>query len=130
MSSAPIDTRLDCLVREAVANYGSYTATLEGLGDGRVDRVLEINVDPEDLTHTYTRSPYNKANKIPPGIRIRHFVYMMPIEERHNQEQRMRVGCDGEDLDIVMFFRPSSAASDAVYVAMPSKAFSGVGSEV
>jgi hypothetical protein len=130
MSSAPIDTRLDCLVREAVANYGSYTATLEGLGDGRVDRVLEINVDPEDLTHAYTRSPYNKANKIPPGIRIRHFVYMIPVLERHNQEQRMCVGCDGEDLDIAMFFRPSSAASDAVYVAMPSKAFSGAGSQV
>ena len=130
MCSTPVDMRLDCLVREAVANYGSYTSTVAGLGDGRVDRVLEINVDSEDLTHAYTRAPFNKANKIPAGSRIRHFVYIIPIEERHRKEQRMRVGCEGEDLDIAMFFRPSSTASDTVYVAMPSKAFSGPGSQV
>jgi hypothetical protein len=130
MSSTAADTRLDCLVREAVANYGSYTATVAGLGDGRADRVLELNVDCEDLTHAYTRAPFNKANKVPAGCRIRHFVYVIPIEQRHGQEQRMLVGSDGEDLDMAMFFRPSAAASDAVYVTMPELAFSGPGSEV
>jgi hypothetical protein len=130
MSSTPVDTRLDCLVREAVANYGSYTATVDGLGDGRADRVLEINVDSDDLTHAYTREPFNKANKIPPHCRIRHFVYMIPIEERHGQEQRMLVGSTGDDLDVAMFFRPSAAATDTVYVSMPKLAFSDPGSQV
>jgi len=130
MSSTPIDTRLDCLVREAVANYGSYTATVNGLGEGRADHVLEINVDSEDLTHAYTRAPFNKANKIPPDCRIRHFVYIIPIEQRYGQEQRMLFGSDGNDLSVPTFFRPYSAETEAVYVAMPTQAFSGPGSEV
>lgn len=130
MSISGADTRLDCLVREAVANYGSYTATVPGLGEGLADRVLEINVDSEDLTHAYTRAPFNQANKIPPGCRFRRFVYMIPIEQRYGQEQRICVGWDGEDLDVAMFFRPSSPASDTVYLAMPPQAFSGPGAEV
>lgn len=128
MSAA--DTRLDYLVREAVANYGSYTATVAGLGEGRADRVLELNVDCEDLTDAYTRAPFNRTSKVPAGCRIRHFIYVIPIEQRHGHEQRMLVGSDGQDLDVAMFFRPSAPASDAVYVAMPQLAFAGPGSQV
>ena len=99
--------RLDAIVREAVANYGQYTGDVVGLGHGRVDRVLEMQVVPLDgFRHTYTQKPMINAYKIHEGTKVRSFVYVVPIEERDGREQRMLVGCDGKELDIATFFRP------------------------
>jgi hypothetical protein len=125
--------RLDAMVNESVANYGQYTGEVVGLGHGRVDRVLEMQVVPLDgFKNAYTRKPMINAYKIHEGTKVRSFVYVVPIEESDGREQRMLVGCDGEDLDIATFFRPIgiNAPTGDVYVAMPSKAFAGDGDEV
>jgi hypothetical protein len=133
MSYMSADMRLDALVREAVANYGQYTAEVAGLGHGRVDLVLEVPVVPLDgFKHAYTRKPMINAYKIHAGTKVRCFLYVVPIEQRDEREQRMLVGQDGEDLDIATFFQPIGldTPTDDVYVAMPSQAFAGDGDEV
>ena len=133
MSCLLADTRLDAIVREAVANYGQYTGEVVGHGHGRVDRVLELPAVPLDgFKHAYTRQPMISAYKIHEGTQVRHFVYVVPIEVRGGREQRMLVGRDGEDLDIATFFRPIGvdAPTGDVFVAMPSQAFAGAGDEV
>jgi hypothetical protein len=117
------DAQLDQMVGDAVANYGMYGGSMCGLGPGHVDRVLELAVAPLDgFAHCYTGAPYDQQHKIPVGCKVRHFVYVLPIFERNDGEQRLRVGRDGEDLDIAQFFRPI-ADSAVIYVAMPEQAF-------
>ena len=137
MSSLPADTRLDAMVSMAVANYGQYTGDVVGLGHGRVDRVLEVPVVPmADWEHAYTRTPMIHAYKLASGgtAKVRSFVYVIPLEVRDGREQRMRVGCDGEDLDIATFFRPvgldARTGDKNMYVAMPTKAFAREGDAV
>jgi hypothetical protein len=135
MSYLPLDTRLDAIIAEAVAKYGQYTGNVVGLGHGRVDRVLEVPVVPTaDWEHAYTKTPMINAYKLFYGtaMRVRSFVYVVPLEERDGRRQRMVVGMDGEDLDIATFFRPVGldAVKGDVYVAMPPQAFAGEGDEV
>jgi hypothetical protein len=117
------DAQLDQMVGDAIANYGMYAGEVSGLGPGHVDRVFELAVSPLDgFAHCYTNAPYDRQHHIPPGCKVRHFVYVVPIFERHDGEQRLRVGRDGEDLDIAQFFRPEADVG-AIYVAMPEQAF-------
>jgi len=133
MSSLAVDTRLSDIVAAAVANYGQYSGEVVGLGHGRVDQVLEMHVAPLDgLKHAYTREPLVNAHKMEEDTKLRCFVYVVPVEVRDGREQRMLVGQDGNELSIATFFRPVGldAAAGDVYVAMPSQAFAGDGSEV
>ena len=127
MARVQDDAQLDQMVGDAVANYGTYGGSLCGLGPGHVDRVLELAVTPLDgFAHCYTGPPYDAQHKIPAGSKVRHFIYVVPIFERNQEEQRLRVGRDGEDLDIAQFFRPV-ADSAVIYVAMPEQAFADGG---
>ncbi len=130
MARVEDDALLEAMVRDAIATYGQHTGSVGGLGLGFVDRVLELEALPLDsFAHCFTGAPFIQKNKLPAGCRLRHFVYVVPIVDSGDAQQRLRVGRNGEDLDIALFFRPTSNC-ERTYVAMPEQAFLADGGEV